>query len=78
MANISQQQRRFVETYTQCHDAVEAVLRAGYKAQNTEHRAAVLMANPYIQQESRRYEQILAVEPRIKELLGQLRGGDAQ
>ena len=76
MPHISDQQRRFVEAYVQCGDAEQAVLTAGYQARNTAHRADVLMSNPYIQREIKRYRRMLELEPQIKALRDWMKGGD--
>lgn len=76
MSKISNQQKRFVEVYVQCGDAERAVLLAGYQARNTAHRATILMSNPYIQREIKRYRRVLELEPQIKALRDWMKGGD--
>ena len=72
--HISPLQRAFVEAYVQCGDAERSVQMAGYTLGSTAHRAAVLLANPYIQQEIDRYRRILALEPQVKKLYEAMTG----
>lgn len=67
--SLSNQQKLFVAAYIQCGDAERAVLAAGYQPKNTQHRAEVLLSNPYIQQELSHARRVLAMEPMIKEAM---------
>ncbi len=81
MSKLSPKQQRFVQAYIKCDNAEQAVILAGYMGENTQrirHRAEVLLANPYIQQEIERQKYMLECEPIIREWYELQHGGGGQ
>lgn len=62
---LSEKQQQFVIEYIDCGDAQLAATRAGY-GRNIQHRAEVLMSNPYIVREIARQQRLLEQAPVIK------------